>query len=168
MEETLKPPQGKHEEFSYHNWSERVSLSSVCQQWRQVALQTPAFWAHLPPSASRHFEEMLSRSKQVPFSVRIRGEITEETDGLGDALKSICVGTRLQEFHAYGSEEELECCLSFFPQGPTPILTSLRMQSDAFYATVSRHVFMLPRPNLQRLRIDHCRVPWDAVGSVGD
>lgn len=164
----FRPPHDDDDdrEFECFTWRDRVSLSSVCRRWREVALQTPAFWAHIPPSASPHFEEMLSRSKQAPFSVRIGGQIIEETEGLADALKSICVAARLQEFHAYGSEEELESCLSFFPEKPTPILTSLRMESS-YNAIIPPHVLTGSKPNLQRIHIESCQVPWHALGSIG-
>lgn len=107
---------------------------------------------------------MLSRSKQVPFSLRMSAEDRDlDFRATADAVNAICSGARrLQEYHVYGEPPELEECLALFPQEPTPLPLSLRIESEfIMFPEIPEHVFTHPKPNLQMLLMQYCEAPWE-------
>ncbi|EEB93112.1 hypothetical protein MPER_08279, partial [Moniliophthora perniciosa FA553] len=56
--------------------SDAFDLSSICHQWREVAINCPALWCNiasdLSKTAKEPIEMCLSRSKNHPFSLQLR------------------------------------------------------------------------------------------------
>ncbi|TFY73937.1 hypothetical protein EWM64_g10075 [Hericium alpestre] len=130
-----------------------INATHVCRRWRHVALSAPALWTNVgAPQTGPWMNEMLARSKQVPFTL------------------SACVTSDPEGLHLSGNEHTGE--RSPFEYGtevlaslthPAPMLESLTLDDATGSTVLRRDIFACDLPRLRRVAIRKCEgIHWDA------
>ncbi|KIM35829.1 hypothetical protein M413DRAFT_32185 [Hebeloma cylindrosporum] len=65
------------------NW---IGITHVCQQWREIALNLPRLWIHLPLMYPDWTKEMIERSKSAGLIVRVSDSYPRKVDALKELL----------------------------------------------------------------------------------
>ncbi|TFL00148.1 hypothetical protein BDV98DRAFT_570058 [Pterulicium gracile] len=167
--DAVRPPDNDY--YAVVPWKERVAISSVCSNWRAVALDTAGFWVNFGVCTSPNFASMVARSKEMPISVRLShlhpfdgSDLNSYNhDELSAAFSLLFKASRLQEFHILGDKEEIEYYLEHIPHDePTPLLRSIIVQATVRHLppSIPQHIIRIRKPLLRYLTLDTCEVPW--------
>ncbi|TFY74932.1 hypothetical protein EWM64_g9081 [Hericium alpestre] len=148
-----------------------INVTHVCQRWRQVALSAPGLWTNVGvPQAGIWMDEMLARSKQVPFT--LSACIPNDPCVRSVVLRAIDAKyvSRMKHLHLSGTEHtdgrphtattsEVLAGLTH----PAPMLESLILD-DVTGSTVLRpDIFARHLPRLRCFAISRCEgLHWDA------
>ncbi|KAJ3486034.1 hypothetical protein NLI96_g4528 [Meripilus lineatus] len=71
-----------------------IKIAHICHHWREVALRTPSLWASFDMSSLQLVQELLSRSKATPISVKAVYAANDQRVVLG---KIIDAASRIQD-----------------------------------------------------------------------
>ncbi|KAF7797260.1 hypothetical protein EIP86_008453, partial [Pleurotus ostreatoroseus] len=111
-----------------HCW---LSVTHVCQGWRQIALNAAELWTYIPYSGNADLiKAFVSRSKQAPLDIRnVAGRTKDETRTIMSIL--LPQTSRIHSMHLYGPHS-VDLFLQYsFPEG-APLLRSLHLYPLAF------------------------------------
>ncbi|TFY75636.1 hypothetical protein EWM64_g8374 [Hericium alpestre] len=154
-----------------------ITATHVCRRWRHMALSAPALWTNIgAPPTGPWMNEMLARSKQVPFA--FSACITRDHKICDAVLKAVSADymSRLKDLRLSGEEREWSEDIEELDPGslgerrlgvlanlnhPAPMLESLTL--DAIIKILPLHIFARTAPRLRRFTIRECKgVHWDA------
>ena len=156
--------------FAEENLSIPLSLGAICSYWRDIAWSTPSLWSslvvrvtrkHNPHIVASIAHEWLSRSGQLPLSIRICSEL--HNHGVVPALADIInrYSTRWSDLDLYTPESYYQHFRA--SDNHAPILKSIRFNCSAYAVTKN---FRLTCPRLERAVFSHIylngiNIQWD-------
>ncbi|TFY73861.1 hypothetical protein EWM64_g10151 [Hericium alpestre] len=145
-----------------------ITATHVCRRWRHVALSAPALWTNIgAPQTGPWMDEMLARSKQVPFT--LSACITRDHKVCDAVLKAVSANymSRMKDLHLEDIEEgslddrRLEVLANL--KHPAPMLESLTLDDVTKSKILRPHIFARKMPRLHRFIIRECDgVHWGA------
>ncbi|TFY75074.1 hypothetical protein EWM64_g8938 [Hericium alpestre] len=154
-----------------------IVATHVCRRWRQVALSSPALWTNIgAPQTAPWMEEMLARSKQVPFtfsaSIALDRTICDViVKALGPDHISRMKGLHLSasECDGYGlftegQNKSLRIYVLKNLNHPAPMLETLVFKNMTWYnEALPQNIFANTLPRLRRFSLDQCfELSWEA------
>jgi F-box-like len=127
--------------FSDVDLSIPLSLGAICSYWRDIAWSTPALWSslvarvtgkHDPQIVTGIAHEWLSRSGQLPLSIRVCSKLYHDEHKAFSALAEI-----INQYSTRWSDLDLYIPLSYYQHfhatdNHAPILKSVRFHNSAY------------------------------------
>ncbi|EAU82726.2 hypothetical protein CC1G_10631 [Coprinopsis cinerea okayama7 len=140
---------------AYGSLTAWTTVTHVCRQWREIALDCPALWATLtdaiPP---RWLEAMLIRSKTAPLSITFNhNPVTKPTPAVSVLAEALCETDRLREVSVSGGGLSK---LLLPLKNPTPLLESVLIRVTP-PSRIPQETSPLPEGFIQRVspRLTH-------------
>ncbi|KZV72184.1 hypothetical protein PENSPDRAFT_649936 [Peniophora sp. CONT] len=128
-----------------------IHLTHVCERWRKVALEDASLWADIPTILGGHWlETFLSRSKQLPITIRWRGDYTPSAQERMETIIS-AQHTRMRTFAA---EIESGSTLSQVLCRPWPALEDLHIAVEGDFTSSTFTLFDNYAPSLRHMSLD--------------
>ncbi|KAF9232487.1 hypothetical protein BU15DRAFT_81174 [Melanogaster broomeanus] len=140
-----------------------ANVSYTCHHWRNVALSCPSLWSFLFTSCPRWTEELLSRSKTVPFRISLSvGCGTQEEMIFFEKVTTDV--TRIQDLSLKLPRNLAEEVFSKLST-PAPLLHTLRLfvtKTGAESMLVPDTLFNRETPALRTLELYRCHISWSS------
>ncbi|KAJ7092842.1 hypothetical protein B0H15DRAFT_832656 [Mycena belliarum] len=141
--------------FRTANFVAGLQSAHVCRRWRDIALDSARFWAHIVLSRPRWALEMLHRSRAAPLVVGLN-LVPAPTKTVAARDLVLAQLARIRELHLNKSADHI------IPQElllPAPILDTFRLEYDApngGIKTVPPTLFQGQAPALRHLALRCC------------
>ncbi|KAI0043046.1 hypothetical protein FA95DRAFT_444115 [Auriscalpium vulgare] len=171
----LEDPSHDHIGWMLLGW---ITVTHVCQHWRQVALYNPTLWAREVSSHPAWTQVRLERSKDALISVKhgISPRAYIEAPSAVAALRcALTESRRIEEFYLREDSSLMKSILDEYFHSPFPFLHTLEVHNataqitrwhdaphpDATNLHIPSDIFLFPEPRLRRLVLSNCCVPWE-------
>ncbi|KAF5387894.1 hypothetical protein D9615_000102 [Tricholomella constricta] len=137
-----------------------IRMTHVCHAWREILIGDPNLWTQISASRSSWVLEMLSRSRDMPLSVKV-DFFDLHPEGEEAAMHALQQLPRIRELTldipnmGAVSEELIK---------PAPILESFAVQVYRRFTSPSlpEPLFAMIAPQLRRLSLENCQIPLNA------
>ncbi|KAG0709296.1 hypothetical protein DFH29DRAFT_224156 [Suillus ampliporus] len=137
-----------------------MTVTHVCGQWRQVALECPTLWTFISSASARWIGIMLERSKNAALVVTYNVPVSPR-DCLEQILSQL---PRIKDLRLYLSVSNVDRIVDLLSSQPAPLLQIFKFSVMALglvtLRDISNTIFQGHAPQLQSVELGMCYFSW--------